>query len=135
MIPVRSTMACTQKHPPGWTAKYLGTSISRSATSSLAGSSCSSENSTNYRGVSGTGDGFAHLLLGQTNQAEAAVSIARARFHVLPFRFEGFNTRNHPVRGNPNTNLASATFAAGSLAPIRPATFTRAVVFFIGPKP
>lgn len=37
--------------------------------------------------------------------------------HVLQFRFEGFNIMNHPVWGNPNTNLASATFAAGSLAP------------------
>jgi len=37
--------------------------------------------------------------------------------HVLPFRFEAFNIMNHPVGGNPNTNLASATFAAGSLVP------------------
>jgi hypothetical protein len=43
--------------------------------------------------------------------------------HVLQFRFEGFNIMNHPVWGNPNTNLASAVFAAGSLAPVSQGNF------------
>jgi hypothetical protein len=30
---------------------------------------------------------------------------------------------NHPVWGNPNTNLASAVFAAGSLAPVSQGNF------------
>ncbi|MBM3765163.1 MAG: hypothetical protein FJW32_07200 [Acidobacteria bacterium] len=37
--------------------------------------------------------------------------------HVLQFRFEAFNFPNHPVWGNPNTNLANAIFTAGSLTP------------------
>ena len=37
--------------------------------------------------------------------------------HQLQFRFEAFNFPNHPNWGNPNTNLASATFQGSNLAP------------------
>jgi hypothetical protein len=43
--------------------------------------------------------------------------------HQLQFRFEAFNFPNHPNWGNPNSNLASATFASGSLTPASQGAF------------
>ncbi|MBM3782844.1 MAG: carboxypeptidase regulatory-like domain-containing protein [Acidobacteria bacterium] len=43
--------------------------------------------------------------------------------HNLQFRFEAFNFPNHPNWGNPNTNLASAIFPAGSLVPSSQGSF------------
>jgi hypothetical protein len=49
-------------------------------TSLRAASFCSFRTRRTYPGVSGTGDGFADDLLGQTSQAEAAVSICAGAF-------------------------------------------------------